>query len=75
MADYKYVKQQEKNIEKKYTELMDECKSMMHEGELMRIKKKYNQLQERKKSGKLDWADEMMLEIYRDAIKIEEHEM
>ena len=71
VVEYQYVKGQEKRIEKKYDNLMKEYRALMKEGEIDRIRKIYQKLLEKKKVGKLDWTEEIMLEIYRDAIKLE----
>lgn len=73
MADYKHLEKQEKNIEKEYAQLQDEYKHLLREGKLQIIEKKYKDLLERKKSGKLDYSDEILLGIYEDAIKIQKH--
>ncbi len=72
MADFKYIEKQEKNIEKKKAELTDKTKYLLHESKLKKIKDKYKELLNKKKSGKLGWEDEALIEIYGDAIKIEE---
>ena len=73
MAEYEYVKRQENRIEKNYDHLMEEYRVLMKEGEIEQIKRKYQNLLEKKKLGKLGLIDEIMLDIYRDAIEIEEH--
>ncbi len=72
MADFKYVEKQEKNIEKKKAELADKTKYLLHESKLKKIKEKYEALLKKKKSGKFDLEDEILLGIYKDSIKIEE---
>lgn len=74
MADYKYLEKQEKNIEKKMDELDDKTRDLLHESKMKSIKEKRDLLLKKKKSGKLDLKDEILLGIYEDAIKIEEKE-
>lgn len=74
MAEYQYVKGQEKRIEKKSDELLKEYQDFMKEGEIEKIRKKYQELLEKKKAGKLNWNEEILLDIYQDAIKLERHE-
>lgn len=74
MGEFEYLKKQDKNIEKKYDELMAEYNTLKREGEIQIFKKKYDELLKKKKLGKIDWADEMMIDIYQDAIEIEKHE-
>lgn len=72
MAEYDYVKKQEENIEKKYDKLMDDYQVLKTRGEIGRLKKKYEQLKKKKESGNLDLLDEIMMDVYRDAIEMEE---
>lgn len=72
MAEYDYVKKQEKNIEKKYDKLMDDYQVLKTRGEIERLKKKYEQLKKKKESGNLDLLDEIMMDVYQDAIEMEE---
>lgn len=71
MADFKYLEKQEKLIEKKNVELNDKTGKLLHQSRLNTLKEKYKNLLKRKKSGELDWKGETMIDIYRDAIKIE----
>ncbi|MCE5213343.1 MAG: hypothetical protein LLF83_01310 [Methanobacterium sp.] len=71
MADYKQVEKQEKKIDKKYNELVDEANHLVEQGKLKKIEEKYDDLLEIKKSGELDLKDEVMLGIYEDVIKIQ----
>lgn len=70
--EYEYVKKQEENIEKKYDKLREECRILKTRGEIERLKKKYEQLKKKKESGNLDLLDEIMMDVYQDAIKMEE---
>ncbi len=74
MAEFKYLEKQEKIIEKKKAELEDKTKNLLHESKMNRIKEKYDTLVKKKKSGKFDLEDEILLGIYKDAIEIEEKE-
>jgi len=74
MADFKYLEKQEKIIEKKKAELEDKTKNLLHESKMNKIKEKYDTLVKKKKSGKFDLEDEILLGIYKDAIEIEEKE-
>lgn len=74
MADFKYLEKQEKNIEKKKAELEDKTRNLLHESKMKKIKEKYDALVKKKKSSKFDLEDEILLGIYKDAIKIEEKE-
>ncbi len=74
MADFKYLEKREKIIEKKKAELEDKTKNLLHESKMDRIKEKYDTLVKKKKSGKFDLEDEILLGIYKDAIEIEEKE-
>ncbi len=47
----------------------------MKKEEVDKVKSKYEQLLEKKKSGETDWIDDVMLSIYRAALKKEEHEL
>ncbi|HNS25990.1 MAG TPA: hypothetical protein PKK85_07960 [Methanobacteriaceae archaeon] len=71
MADFKYLKNQEKRIEKKKTELNDKTESLLTEARMDKIKEKYEDLLKKKKSGLLTWSEEELLAIYQDAIKME----
>lgn len=71
MADFKYLEKQEKLIEKKNAELNDKTGKLLHQSRLNALKEKYKNLLKRKKSGELNWEGETMLDIYKDAIKIE----
>lgn len=74
MAEFKYLEKQEKTIEKKKAELEDKTRDLLHESKIKKMKEKQELLLKKKKSGKLDWEDEILLGIYQDAIKIEEKE-
>ncbi len=74
MADFKYLEKREKIIEKKKAELEDKTKNLLHESKMNKIKEKYDTLVKKKKSGKFDLEDEILLGIYKDAIEIEEKE-
>ena len=74
MAEFKYLEKQEKIIEKKKAELEDKTKNLLHESKMNRIKEKYDTLVKKKKSGKFDLEDEILLGIYKDTIEIEEKE-
>jgi hypothetical protein len=74
MAEFKYLEKQEKIIEKKKAELEDKTKNLLHESKMNKIKEKYDTLVKKKKSGKFDLEDEILLGIYKDAIEIEEKE-
>lgn len=74
MAEFKYLEKQEKIIEKKKAELEDKTKNLLHESKMNRIKEKYDTLVKKKKSGKSNLEDEILLGIYKDAIEIEEKE-
>jgi hypothetical protein len=71
MTEYEYVKGQLKDIEKKYNELLKKYKDMEHKEGLQRIEERYNQLISKKTLGKADWIDEIMIDIYRDVVKVE----
>ena len=71
MADFKYLEKQEKNIEKKNDELNDRTRKLIHESKLNKLKEKYQELIKRKKSGELDWEEETLLDVYKEAIKNE----
>ncbi|OPY21322.1 MAG: hypothetical protein A4E26_01653 [Methanobacterium sp. PtaU1.Bin097] len=74
MAEFKYLEKQEKIIEKKKAELEDKTKNLLHESKMNRIKEKYDTLVKKKKSGKSNLEDEILLGIYKDTIEIEEKE-
>lgn len=74
MAEFKYLEKQEKIIEKKKAELEDKTKNLLHESKMNRIKEKYDTLIKKKKSGKSNLEDEILLGIYKDTIEIEEKE-
>lgn len=74
MAEFKYLEKQEKIIEKKKAELEDKTKNLLHESKMNKIKEKYDTLVKKKKSGKFDLEDEILLGIYKDTIEIEEKE-
>lgn len=74
MADFKYLEKQEKVIEKKKVELEDKTRNLLHESKMKKIREKYDALTKKKKSGKFDLEDEILLGIYKDAIKIEKKE-
>ena len=59
MVEFEYVKGQEKQVEKKYDQLKKQTKSLEKEGDVTRIKKKYQELLDKKKNG----------EIYQDFLK------
>jgi hypothetical protein len=69
MAEFKHVLKQEKNIEKKYAKLTDETKHLLDKSESKQIKEKIKDLEKKKKKEKLDWNEEVMLDIYYDALK------
>ncbi len=75
MTEFKYVQGQEKQVEKKYDNLLKETKIMMKEGEIQTIRNKYNELLKKQKEGKTDWNEEVMIDVYKTALKIEEHEL
>ncbi|NYB26274.1 MAG: hypothetical protein HVN34_02905 [Methanobacteriaceae archaeon] len=74
MAEFKYLEKQEKIIEKKKAELEDKTKNLLHESKMNRIKEKYDTLVKKKKFGKSNLEDEILLGIYKDTIEIEEKE-
>lgn len=72
MADFKYLEKQEKLIEKKMAELDAKTEHMAQESRVNKIREKYDALLKKKKSGKLNWDEDVLLGIYKDAIKTEE---
>jgi RNA polymerase-interacting CarD/CdnL/TRCF family regulator len=74
MADFKYLQKQEKVIEKKMSELEDKTRDLLHESKMKKLKEKYDALLKKKKSNELDLEDEILLNIYKDAIQLEKKE-
>ncbi len=72
MADFKYLDKQEKMIEKKMAQLEDKTRDLQHESKMKKLKAKYDALLKKKKSKQLNLDEEIILEIYKDAIEIEE---
>ena len=75
MADFKYLEHQEKNIEKKRVQLEDKTRKLLLESKIKKIKEEYDELVKRKKSEDLDWEDEVLLDVYKDALKREKKAM
>jgi len=48
---------------------MKQIKSLEKEGDITRIKKKYQELLDKKKNGEIDWIDEELIKVYQDFIK------
>jgi hypothetical protein len=71
MAPYKQMEKQEKKIDKKYDELLDEANHLLEQGKLKKIEEMHDELLMIEKSGELALADEVMLGIYEDVIKIQ----
>ncbi len=71
MAEYKQVEKQEKKIDKKYDELLGQANHLLEQGKLKKIEEMHDELALVKKSGELSLADEVMLGIYEDVIKIQ----
>ena len=69
VAEFEYVKGQEKRVEKNYDLLMKQIKSLEKVGDITRIKKKYQELLDKKKNGEIDWIDEELIKVYQDFIK------
>ena len=69
MVEFEYVKGQEKQVEKKYDQLKKQTKSLEKEGDVTRIKKKYQELLDKKKNGEITWIDEELIKIYKDFLK------
>jgi hypothetical protein len=69
MVEFEYVKGQEKQLEKKYDQLMKQIKSLEKEGDINRIKKKYQLLLDKKKNGEISWTDEELIKVYQDFLK------
>ena len=71
MSDFKYLEKQEKNIEKKNEELNKKTSKLLQESKINKLKETYKELVKRKKSDKLNWEEETLLDIYKNAIKNE----
>ncbi len=69
MAEFEYVKSQEKQVEKKYKKLLKQTQSLEKEGDVTRIKKKYQELLDKKKNGEITWMDEELIKIYENFLK------
>lgn len=72
MADFKYLEKQEKKIEKKREQLDDKTRILLLDSKIKKYKEKYKELEKKKKSDSLDYEDEILMDIYQDAIKNEE---
>ena len=66
--EFEYVKGQEKRVEKKYDQLMKDIEHLEKEGDINRIKKKYQMLLDKKKNGETDWMDDLLITVYQDFI-------
>ena len=69
VAEFEYVKGQEKRVEKKYDQLLKQIESLEKEGDITRIKKKYQMLLDKKKNGEIDWIDEELIKVYQEFLK------
>ncbi len=69
MVEFEYVNGQEKRVEKKYDQLMKDIEHLEREGDIDRVKEKYEMLLDKKKIGDIDWMDELLISVYRDVIK------
>ena len=75
MAEFKYLEKQGKSIEKKMAQLDDKTRKLLLESDIKKLKDKYKLLEKKRKSGSLDWEDEVLMEIYEVAIKNEESKL
>lgn len=71
MAEYDYVKGQQKRIAKLNEQLMSEYEITKSKGRIQKMKKKYDALVEKKKNKDTDWMDEMMIKVYEQAMELE----
>lgn len=75
MADFKYLEKQEKLIEKKMAELDRKTENLIHESKIRKLNEKYGALLKRKKQDKLGYEDQILLDLYQDAIKKEKKQV
>ncbi len=69
VPEFEYVKGQEKRVEKKYDQLLKQIESLEKEGDITRIKKKYQMLLDKKKNGEITWIDEELIKVYQEFLK------
>jgi len=69
VVEFEYVKGQEKRVERKYDQLMKDIEHLEKEGDINRIKKKYQMLLDKKKNSETDWMDDLLITVYQDFIK------